>query len=419
MPSAQVLVVPLLDSLVPLEQVLACTAGQRVLVPVVCVVPPGNMPLAVAAARAGALDVLTASSCGAHDWAALFARLPARLPSTYVFADPDSRKLLALTERVAQAAVTVLLTGPTGAGKEVLARIIHEASPRREGAFVALNCAALPESLAEDILFGHERGAFTGAHRPQAGVFEQADGGTLFLDEIGELPLPLQAKLLRVLQDRTLVRLGGRGEVSVDVRLVAATNRDLVAAIRDKGFREDLYFRISTFRLNVPPLCERRGDIVPLALHMLNTHGQCTGGYSLTERAQKTLLQHPWPGNVRELENVMQRALILSGGASIDDVHLMFDQLDAVPAVATQALPSTASVLFGAVRDGWINPQSLSDDHAPALSNAVRHSEHQAIMAAIKDTPNRRDAARKLGISPRTLRYKLARLRELGLECTP
>jgi len=191
-----------------------------------------------------------------------------------VFVDPASRHLLALAQRVAQAEVTTLLVGPTGAGKEVLARVLHEASPRARGPFVALNCAAMPEHLIEDLLFGHDKGAFTGAHRDHKGLFEQAQGGTLFLDEIGEMPVLLQSKLLRVLQERQLTRLGGQSTVALDVRVVAATNKDLRQAMAAREFREDLYYRIATFRLQLLALSERRGDILPLALQCLAEHAR-------------------------------------------------------------------------------------------------------------------------------------------------
>jgi two-component system response regulator FlrC len=183
----------------------------------------------------------------------------------YIFVDPKSQHLLALIERLAVTKAAVLLQGATGSGKEVLARTLHELSDRSNKPFIALNCAAMPEHLVEDMLFGHEKGAFTGATRELAGVFEQAQGGTVFLDEIGEMPIQLQAKLLRVLQEKEVVRLGGRDSIALDFRLVAATNKDLKAGIADKTFREDLYYRISAFKLQVPTLAERRGDIVPLA----------------------------------------------------------------------------------------------------------------------------------------------------------
>ena len=398
-----------------------------------------------------------------------------------VYVDPISRHLLALAQRVAQANVTALIEGPTGAGKEILARVLHESSPRASGPFVGLNCAALPEQLIDDMLFGHEKGAFTGAQKDMRGLFEQAQGGTLFLDEIGEMPLHLQAKLLRVLQERQLTRLGAERTVLVDVRVIAATNKDLRAAMASREFREDLYFRISTFKLSVPPLRERPGDILPLVAAMLLQHGKEAHPLSVSAEAQALLLAHPWPGNVRELENVVQRALVLCPGECIEPAHLMFDEMHAAPAArqlpaanptlanhppvhapvhapaplpvaliagepATQAaihtdlqsvaqtetlpisMPLSPSAPMRltlpidtprATPDmGTHSPHAFAELAAqmrirPAanLHAAVKSNELQMILAAIQSTESRIEAAKKLGISPRTLRYKLAKFK--------
>ena len=259
-----------------------------------------------------------------------------------VFVDPSSQHLLALAQKVAQAEVTALLVGPTGAGKEVLARVLHDASPRRNGPFVALNCAALPENLIEDLLFGHEKGAFTGALKEHRGLFEQANGGTIFLDEIAEMPYHLQTKLLRVLQDRKVTRLGGQAQIDLDIRLVAATNKDLREAIVNREFREDLYFRISAFKLSVLPLRERQGDILPLVLQFLNKFGPVDRQVQLSPRAAEMLQSYNWPGNVRELQNVVQRALVLCNGDTITENELMFDEVDAAP-MATAIAPSVST----------------------------------------------------------------------------
>jgi two-component system response regulator FlrC len=253
--------------------------------------------------------------------------------------------------------------------------------------------------LIESILFGHEKGAFTGAHQARIGLFEQANGGTLFLDEIGEMPFSLQSRLLRVLQERELTRLGGQQVIRLDFRLIAATNRDLKLAISNREFREDLYFRISAFRLNIPQLRDRPGDILPLAAHFLARQSRSISIPELNPEAAAALLAHRWPGNVRELENVMQRALVLCGSDRIGTEHLMFDDDTAAPS----GLPEP-------------DPQSQPPE---ALQSAVRASEYQAIMAAIRDSASRNEAAARLGISPRTLRYKLARLREQGQSGCP
>jgi two-component system response regulator FlrC len=307
-----------------------------------------------------------------------------------------------------------LVTGPTGAGKEVLARVLHDASPRRNGPFVALNCAALPENLIEDLLFGHEKGAFTGALKEHRGLFEQAHGGTIFLDEIAEMPYHLQTKLLRVLQERKITRLGGHSPIELDVRLVAATNKDLREAIAQREFREDLYFRISAFKLSVLPLRERPGDILPLVMQFLRTYGPVDRQIELSPRAIELLQHYRWPGNVRELQNVVQRALVLSNSDIITEAELMFDETDENPIAPPVSQPLPVATHTQLMKYGQ---REVADAHKPEavdLSTAVKSSEYQAIMAAIQTTRNRNEAAKKLGISPRSLRYKMAQFRERG-----
>jgi two-component system response regulator FlrC len=332
-----------------------------------------------------------------------------------VYVDPVSRHLLALAQRVAQANVTALIEGPTGAGKEILARVLHESSKRARGPFVGLNCAALPEQLIDDMLFGHEKGAFTGAQKEFKGLFEQAQGGTLFLDEIGEMPLHLQSKLLRVLQERLLTRLGSERQVAIDVRIIAATNKDLRVAIAEREFREDLYFRISTFKLRVPPLRERKGDILPLVASLLMRHAPNAQEFTLSDEAQAQLLSYPWPGNVRELENVVQRAVVLCADQHIDTQHLMFDDTADIQMSMSSDLPEAPVHAFAMPTEALRYPDtSNAEDSAVIASNlqeAVKTSEHQMILAAIQTTESRMEAAAKLGISPRTLRYKLAKLK--------
>ena len=326
----------------------------------------------------------------------------------YVFVDPKSQHLLALIERLAVTKAAVLLQGSTGSGKEVLARSLHELSDRSKKPFVALNCAAMPEHLVEDMLFGHEKGAFSGATRELAGVFEQAQGGTVFLDEIGEMAIQLQAKLLRVLQEKEVVRLGGRDSITLDFRLVAATNKDLKAGISDKTFREDLYYRISAFKLQAPALAERRGDIVPLASSLATKHG-CPRA-EFTEGALRQLYSYQWPGNVRELDNVIQRAVVFADYGRIDVEHIFFDEPMACSDVDfPQAMMAPS---FEAPRMPVSIPNGPIMARPRDLQSAVRASEHDVIMDAIRSTRTREEAAKKLGISPRTLRYKMARLRE-------
>jgi two-component system response regulator FlrC len=425
---AHVLVVRLGDSAELLTEVQTLIAQLGHIVPVLCRVERRRMEVVVEAMRLGALHVLPADEWSAEAWRAAVEGLnaPELKNRSYVFVDPVSQHLLALAQRVAQAEVTALLVGPTGAGKEVLARVLHESSPRAKGPFVAMNCAALPEHLIEDMLFGHEKGAFTGAHKEHKGLFEQAQGGTVFLDEIGEMPIHLQAKLLRVLQEKKLNRLGGETPISVDVRVVAATNKDLRKAIEQREFREDLYFRISTFRLRIQPLRERPGDILPLVMQSLGRHAKGGVPFTVSHEAKAMLQNYSWPGNVRELENVVQRAVVLCTGRTIAPLHLMFDDAPSSESVtkelASQVLASTqppapsfpiAQPMAPSVP--VMEEADEADVSAINLQHAVKSSEHQIIMAALQTTESREEAARKLGISPRTLRYKLAQLRNRGM----
>jgi two-component system response regulator FlrC len=441
---ADLLVVRLEGNTDLLLELQTLVSARSLTVPVVCRVERRDMALAVAAMRSGALHVLAGDDFSFDAWSAVSVRpapesvpapatVTAPAPRTVVYVDPTSRHLLALAQRVAQANVTALIEGPTGAGKEVLARVLHESSARARGPFIALNCAALPEHLIEDMLFGHEKGAFTGAVKDHRGLFEQAQGGTLFLDEIGEMPVQLQAKLLRVLQERQLVRLGGERLIDLDVRVVAATNKDLRQSIVRREFREDLYFRLSTFKLRVPPLRERPGDILPLVARLLVRHAQAGRVLSINAAAQASLQAYAWPGNVRELENVVLRAVVLCTDEVITPAHLMFDdqpqvgEFSAQPALQagvgslspwSQAM-SSAAVSYAAApisaqpAAAWVaeTAQSMLVPEAASLQAAVQINEHQLIMAAISSTYSRMEAARKLGISPRTLRYKLAKLK--------
>ena len=413
---AHVLVVRLGDSAELLQEVQTLISQLGHTVPVLCRVDRRRMEVAVDAMRLGALHVLSSDEWSAAAWQGAVKGLnaPELKTKSYVFVDPISQHLLALAQRVAQTDVTALLVGPTGAGKEVLARVLHESSPRAKAPFVALNCAAMPEHLIEDMLFGHEKGAFTGALKEHKGLFEQAHGGTIFLDEIGEMPMNLQAKLLRVLQEKKLNRLGGESVIDLDVRVIAATNKDLKLAIEQREFREDLYFRISTFRLRIQPLKDRPGDIVPLVAQSLARHVKGGVPFTVTDEAQVLLQNYPWPGNVRELENVVQRAVVLSGGRTISPAHLMFDdaQMDeqampamtAMPVMASMeaALPQTMAETPVAAAPMYFAPIETRDQPAAPidLDSAVKASELQVIMAAIQSTDSRMEAAAKLGHQP-------------------
>lgn len=256
--------------------------------------------------------------------------------TAFVFADPRSRALQEMIARVAPSEATILVTGETGTGKELIARHVHALSRRSGGKFVAINCGAFSETLIESELFGYEKGAYTGAVQGKAGWFETANGGTLFLDEIGDLPLPMQVKLLRVLQEREVVRLGSRQAVPIDVRLIAATNVDLAEAVRAGRFREDLYYRLQVIALPLLPLRERPGDVMPLTRHFVQVYAERLhlGEVILSPEAELALRQYPWPGNIRELENVVHRALLVCRNGRVTPADLSLSPLMQAPVIA-------------------------------------------------------------------------------------
>lgn len=292
------------------------------------------------------------------------------------------REVLEIAHRVAEADATVLVLGESGTGKEVIAREIHRASGRARKPFVAVNCSAIPEGLLESELFGHEKGAFTGAVRQKKGRFEIADGGTIFLDEIGDMSAALQAKLLRFLQDHTFQRVGGSSDTNVDVRVIAATNRDLDAAVADGSFREDLFFRLNVVSIVVPPLRSRREDIPLLVEHFLRVYTQAgSKPKKMSPRAMRLAMDYDWPGNIRELENAIQRAVVLSRGETIFPEHL----------------PAKVQAVAG----------DEADD-APRVGRTIREVERDTIVKALRETGgNRTHAAKILGISRRTLQNKI------------
>ncbi|TJZ70061.1 sigma-54 interaction domain-containing protein [Chitiniphilus eburneus] len=299
-----------------------------------------------------------------------------------VFADPQSRRVLEDVERVAPSEAPVLIHGETGTGKELVARHVHRISGRR-GPFLAVNCGAITENLAEAELFGHEAGAYTGAVGSRAGWFESAHGGTLFLDEIGDLPLALQVKLLRVLQEHEVVRVGARKATAIDVRLVAATNVDLAQAVSAGHFRQDLYYRLNVVSLTLPPLRARRGDILPLAEYFLGVYAQRLGLTvpQVGEAAVHALLHYPWPGNIRELENVIHFALLVSSGKTIEPRHLKLNG-----GIATSGAPSgpPLEVIAGELRRLFSAPgEHLFDDLEDLIvREAYRHARHNQVRSA-------------------------------------
>ncbi|WP_036301468.1 sigma-54-dependent transcriptional regulator [Methylotenera sp. L2L1] len=310
---------------------------------------------------------------------------------------PVMQQLAESIRQVAPEKATVLLAGETGTGKEVVARAIHAASPRNNALFVAVNCAAIPHEMLESELFGHEKGAFTGAVKERVGKFELADGGTLFLDEVTEMPMQLQAKLLRALQENVIERLGGNRPISVDIRVVAATNRNPIAAIKDGKLREDLYYRLNVFRIDLPALKARKSDIEALAEYFLAKRR-----VAISDQAIQVLMQYDWPGNVRELENVLERAAIISGNQIIQPEHLPAEML------------SSATELTATNTDahGLTSTEPASDARAVnalSLPNSVEALERQLIVKALAFTHgNKSKAAKVLEISERSLWYKLS-----------
>ncbi len=382
-------------------------------VPVVLITAYGSIERSVQAMRDGAADYLVKPFAPA-----LLLDAVARYGAGNLLGEEDpvavarsSVELLQLAQRVARTDSTVLLSGESGSGKEVLARYVHRHSLRAERAFVAINCAAIPENMLEALLFGHEKGAFTGAYASMPGKFEQAEGGTLLLDEVSEMDASLQAKLLRVLQEREVERLGGRRTIAVDVRVIATSNRDLLGCVEEGIFREDLYYRLSVFPLHCLALRERPADIVPLAERLVRSHAAKMhhGAVYFDDSALRAMLAHPWPGNVRELDNALQRALILQNGCVISAPHLRL----APPrgALATFTPAAAFTIAPAAV------PAAIEDDPGGNLGSDLRLREYQIIVNVLKDTRgSRSDAAERLGISARTLRYKLAKMRECGLD---
>ena len=314
-----------------------------------------------------------------------------------IVADKRSLELLILAKKVASTDASVMILGPSGSGKEVLAQYVHNHSKRSEQAFIAINCAAIPENMLEATLFGYEKGAFTGAIQACPGKFEQAQGGTILLDEITEMDLGLQAKILRVLQEREVERLGSRKIISHDVRVIATSNRDLKAAVSDGSFREDLYYRLNVFPLTWLSLAQRVDDIFVLAEHLVSRHcqknGECIPEFSSAARSK--LNAYHWPGNVRELDNVIQRALILHTDQLIDASDLMIENFDTALVIESEQV-------------------THKEDK---LGSELKLQEHQIILDTLQACHGSRKAvAERLGISPRTLRYKIAKMRDSGIE---
>lgn len=385
-------------------------------------ISPDQIDDGVEALRLGVQEVMCEGQDDPEKWIQISRKARSVLlkSDSYVFVDEVSQHMLALIERVGSSEVTVLMNGPTGSGKEVLAKLTHDFSPRRNGPFVPVNCAALPESLAESLLFGHAKGAFTGAAKSTIGFFERAEGGTLFLDEIGELSLQIQAKLLRAIQEKEITPVGHSDARPVNARVISATNRDLGRSIKLGSFREDLYFRISTFRINVPGLNERRDDILPLANFFLVKYGNGVREHRFTPDATAKLLGYEWPGNVRELENVIQRAIVLSDDDFIEAAHLFFDEVidfgeDSSRLMVANHSNTESDIIREPVQRYPLGNQS-SQSEGKNLQSAMDANEFRVIAETLRTCRTRKEAASVLGISERTLRYKMARMKERGVE---
>lgn len=380
-------------------QLLNRIANRHADIPVLLMTAYGTVQQAVQAIQAGARDYLVKPFQPEVLVSKINQFLPNRIDGEtgLVAVDSLTQNAVALAARVAKTEATVLVTGESGTGKEVLVQYIHSNSNRHKEPFVAINCAAIPDNMLEAILFGYQKGAFTGAYKSCSGKFEQAQGGTLLLDEISEMSLGLQAKLLRVLQEKEVERLGDDKTIPLDVRVMATSNRNMLSEVRDGNFREDLYYRLNVFRIEMPSLRERPDDIIPIAEFLLNkaslsNHLACP---KLSDEAKEELRNYTWPGNVRELDNVMQRALVMQGENIIRRQDLLFEDLTQVNECPegneTKTLPET-------------------------LGNDLRMQERQTILKALEGSRgSRKTAAEKLGISPRTLRYKIARMRDEGI----
>jgi two-component system response regulator FlrC len=397
-------------------ELLSCIKKLRPDLPVVLMTAYGTVAQAVAAMREGATDYIVKP----FDAPALIEmarrQLAARVvPNELVAADPESKRVVSMARKIAETDATVLITGESGTGKEVYARFIRDHSQRGDKPFVAINCAAIPENMLEATLFGYEKGAFTGALSAHAGKFEQAQGGTLLLDEISEMELGLQAKILRVLQEREVERLGSSRTISLDVRVIATSNRDLPEEVRAGRFRADLYYRLNVMSLRLPALRERRGDILPLARRAMLA---CARGgnmsLSLSGEAERKLLQHEWPGNARELTNIVQRAAWLATGGVIHAADLDIVTLGAAGASAPGVGAEGQS--GGGATGGGLNGGGLGGGGEVGLDHDLKERERELIFATLRITGgSRKLAAERLGISPRTLRHKLQQFKAAGV----
>jgi len=382
--------------------------------PIVLMTAYGTVEQAVEAMKAGAVDYILKpfEADVLVEKAKSYFYRDASSDEDFVVADPTTIQLKALAQKVAEIDTSVMITGESGTGKEVLARFIHNHSTRNKEPFIAINCAAIPENMLEATLFGYEKGAFTGALKAMPGKFELAQNGTIFLDEIGEMKPELQAKLLRVLQEREVERIGSSRIIKLDVRVLSASNVDMKSAISKGSFREDLFYRLNVFPMRLPPLRDRPKDIAAITERLLQRH--CGGRRvepMISAPAMRALIQYPWPGNIRELDNVIQRALVMMSG---DAIQLQDIFLDETFADLTDSITSEYSGLES-VKISETAP--VRDVEPPSASMDLKEREVQIILETLKaNNGHRQKTAEALNISPRTLRYKLAKFKEQGLE---
>ena len=386
---------------------IAANEAERIRVPVVACGVGADAQRAGDAIRAGAVEFIPLPPDAELIAAVLSAVSDDNRPM--VARDPIMEQVIKLADQIAPSEASILITGESGVGKEVMARYVHTRSKRAAKPFISVNCAAIPENLLESELFGHEKGAFTGAVARRVGKFEEADGGTLLLDEISEMDARLQAKLLRAIQEREIDRVGGSKPVKVNIRILATSNRDLVQAVKDGTFREDLLYRLNVVNLRLPPLRERPGDIAALCDHFLKKYAKANGmpERPLSAEARKRLVAHRWPGNVRELENAMHRAVLLSTGAEIEEFAIRLPDGQPLSPAPDTAVARTASMAAEAVTRTLVG-QTVAEVEQQLILDTLSHC-----------SGNRTHAATILGISIRTLRNKLKEYGDAGVSVPP
>ncbi|WEJ63376.1 sigma-54-dependent transcriptional regulator [Thiomicrorhabdus lithotrophica] len=392
--------------------------------PIVLMTAYGTIEQAVDAMKAGAVDYIVKpfEANVLVEKAKVYFNRDASSEDDFIVADPATQQLKNMAKKVAESEASVLISGESGTGKEVLARYIHMQSPRAKQPFVAINCAAIPESMLEAMLFGYEKGAFTGAAKAMPGKFEQAQQGTIFLDEIGEMKPDLQAKLLRVLQEKEVERIGSTKVVELNVRVLSASNIDMKKAIADGTFRDDLFYRLNVFPMMLPPLRERQRDIAAIAERLIQRHcGSARVQPMISAPAMKRLIQYNWPGNIRELDNVIQRALVMMSGDTIKEQNILLD--DGFDTHITLNSKDTDTVFNSHEEQQPKEPpeevvaQDNTDFKPIELPMDLKARETQLILETLRqNSGHRQKTAEALNISPRTLRYKIAKLKEQGVD---